>query len=139
MTLTFKLIRDIIKANASNKFWVPTSNGSVVRALTDRHTHRDGTNSIPTTADTGGNESVVDIRCQNNDNLKLIDSDHIILITHVLSDFIQVSLLIQDPDTKVKDHNHWNKGPCHYSKAGVILCKMVTEMCRYSGNYLILD
>ena len=38
--MTFKLIRDVIKfeVNASTKFWVCTSNGSAVRALTDRHT-----------------------------------------------------------------------------------------------------
>ncbi len=39
MTLTFKLIRDIIKVNPSTKFWVRMSNSSTVRALTDRHSH----------------------------------------------------------------------------------------------------
>ncbi len=39
MTLTFELIWDIIKVNASTKFRVCTSNGSAVRALTDRQTH----------------------------------------------------------------------------------------------------
>ncbi len=47
MTLTFELIWDIIKINASIKFQVCMSNGSAVRALTNRqctqthwHTHR---------------------------------------------------------------------------------------------------
>ncbi len=39
MTLTFELIRDIIKVNASTKFRVCMSNGSAMRALTDRQTH----------------------------------------------------------------------------------------------------
>ena len=39
LALTFKLIRDIIKVNASTKFWVSTSNGSAVSALTYRQTH----------------------------------------------------------------------------------------------------
>ena len=38
MTLTFELIRDIIKVNASIKYWVCMSNGSAMRALTDRQT-----------------------------------------------------------------------------------------------------
>ena len=40
MTLTFELIRDIVKVNPSTKFWVCTSNGSARRVLTDKHTHR---------------------------------------------------------------------------------------------------
>ncbi len=39
MTLTFELIRDIMKVNVSTTFWVSMSNGSAVRALTDRHMH----------------------------------------------------------------------------------------------------
>ena len=35
-----------------SKFWVRMSNGSVGRALTDKHTHR--TDFIPSTADVGG-------------------------------------------------------------------------------------
>ena len=60
MTLTFELIWDIIKVNPSTKFWVRTSNGSVVRVLnyrqTDTHTrtHSDGTDFMPSTADMGG-------------------------------------------------------------------------------------
>ncbi len=50
MTLTFELIRDIIKVNASTKFRVCMSNGSAVRAFTDTHTHTDGTDFIPSTA-----------------------------------------------------------------------------------------
>ncbi len=38
MTLTFEPIRDIIKVNASTKFRVCMSNGSAVRALTNRQT-----------------------------------------------------------------------------------------------------
>ena len=38
LTLTFKLIRDIVKVNPSIKFWVRTFNGSARRALTDTHT-----------------------------------------------------------------------------------------------------
>ncbi len=37
--MTFELIRDIVKVNASTKFRVCMSNGSAVRALTNRHTH----------------------------------------------------------------------------------------------------
>ena len=40
ITLTFKLIRDIVKVNFSIKFWVCTFNGSAGRALIDTHTHR---------------------------------------------------------------------------------------------------
>ena len=40
MTLTFQLIRDMVKVNLSTKFWVRMSNGSAGRALTNRHTHR---------------------------------------------------------------------------------------------------
>ena len=39
MTLTFELIRDIVIFNQPTKFWVRTSNGSVGRVLTDKHTH----------------------------------------------------------------------------------------------------
>ncbi len=39
MTLTFEVIRDIIKVNASTKFRDRMSNGSAGRALTDEHTH----------------------------------------------------------------------------------------------------
>ncbi len=59
MTLTFELIRDIIKVNASTKFWVSASNASTVRALTDRQT--DGTDSIPSTADVEGNNIYDDV------------------------------------------------------------------------------
>ncbi len=49
--------------NASTKFWASTSNGSAVRALTDRqtdrHTHTDGTDSIPSTADAEGKDRFV--------------------------------------------------------------------------------
>ena len=38
MTLTVKLIRDIVKVNPSTKFWVRTSNGLAGRALTDGQT-----------------------------------------------------------------------------------------------------
>ncbi len=65
MTLTFKLVRDIIKVILPAKFLVRTSNGSAVRALTDRQTHRHidtqthRTDFIPSTADAGGkNQSV---------------------------------------------------------------------------------
>ncbi len=42
MTLTFNLIRDVIKVDASNKIWVSALNGSPVRALTDRQTMYSG-------------------------------------------------------------------------------------------------
>ncbi len=38
MTLTSELVRDMVKVNPSTKFWVRMFNGSVARALTDRHT-----------------------------------------------------------------------------------------------------
>ncbi len=62
MTLTFELVQDIIKVNPCTKFHDGTSNGSAVRALTDRqtdtHTHRhtDGSVFITSTADAGGNK-----------------------------------------------------------------------------------
>ena len=57
MTLTFELIRDIVKVNPSTKFWVRASNGSARRVLTDKHTHTQTheTDFIPSTADAGGN------------------------------------------------------------------------------------
>ncbi len=52
MTLTIKLIQDIVKVHPCTKYWVRRSNGSVVRALTDTHTEgqTDGTDSITSTA-----------------------------------------------------------------------------------------
>ncbi len=54
MTLTIELIQDIVKVHPCTKYLVRRSNGSVVRALTDTHTHRegqtDGTDSITSTA-----------------------------------------------------------------------------------------
>ncbi len=57
MTLTFELIQEFVKVNACTKFWVSTSNDTAVRELTDAQI--DGTDSIPRTADTGGNEADV--------------------------------------------------------------------------------
>ncbi len=60
MTLTIKVIRDIIKVNPCAKFRDPRSNGSAVRELTNWQTHRhtdtqtDGTDFIPSTANAGG-------------------------------------------------------------------------------------
>ncbi len=75
MTLTFELIRDIVKVNTSTKFRVCMSNGSAVRALTNRHTHTrtdgrtdtqtDGTDFIPSTAYAGGNN----VRLNEHDKL----------------------------------------------------------------------
>ena len=39
MTLTIKFIQDIVKVHPCTKYWVRRSNGPVVRALADRHTH----------------------------------------------------------------------------------------------------
>ncbi len=57
MTLTFKLIRDIVNGNVHAEFQVRISNGSAVRVLTDGQTNKqtDGTDFIPSTADAGGN------------------------------------------------------------------------------------
>ncbi len=52
MTLTFELVRDIVKMNPCAKFWVHTLNCSAVRALTNKQT--DGTDFMPSTADAGG-------------------------------------------------------------------------------------
>ncbi len=58
MTLTIKLIRDVIVVLQGPKYWVRRSNSSVVRALTDTHTQTerqmDWTDSITSTADAGG-------------------------------------------------------------------------------------
>ncbi len=67
MTLTFKLVRDIIKVNVPTNFRVRMSNRSTVRALnnrqtdrrTDRQTHR--TDFIPSTANAGGKNLVFDL------------------------------------------------------------------------------
>ena len=60
MTLTIKLIQDIIKVNPCTKFGDHMSNGSAVRVFTHthRHTHTptDGTVFITSTADAGGNK-----------------------------------------------------------------------------------
>ncbi len=59
MTLTFELIRAVIKLKLYTKFQVCRSNGSAVRVLNNRqmHRHTDGTDFIPSTADAGGNKS----------------------------------------------------------------------------------
>ncbi len=60
MTLTFKLIRAVIKVIPPAEFQVCTSNGSPVRALNNgqthrhTHTHTDRTDFIPSTANAGG-------------------------------------------------------------------------------------
>ncbi len=59
--MTFELIQDIVKVNACTKFWVPTSNGSAMRELTDTHTQTDGTDFIPSTADAGGKNTSCDL------------------------------------------------------------------------------
>ena len=41
MTLTIELDLDMVQVDLCVKFLVRTSNGSVVRVLTDGHTHRD--------------------------------------------------------------------------------------------------
>ena len=53
LTLTFELGLDLIKVNPHTKFRDPRSNGSAVRALTNRHTdsQTDGTDFIPSTAE----------------------------------------------------------------------------------------
>ncbi len=58
MTLTIELDLDMVQVDLHVKFLVRTSNGSVVRVLTDGHTHTDrqsdGTDSITATTDAGG-------------------------------------------------------------------------------------
>ena len=56
MTLIFELDLDIVKVHPYTEIWVHRSNGSAVRVLTDGQTDRqtDGTDSITSTADTGG-------------------------------------------------------------------------------------
>ena len=58
LTLTIKLVWDIIKVNPSTKFHDPTPNGSAMRALTDRLWDTDGSVFITSTADAGGNDIV---------------------------------------------------------------------------------
>ena len=59
MTLIMVLGPDIIKVHPHTKFRLRMSNGSALRALTDAQTDRqtDGTNSIMSTDDAGGNEN----------------------------------------------------------------------------------
>ncbi len=61
MTLTIELDLDVVQADLHVKFLVHTSNGSVVRVLTDGYTDRqtDWTNSITSTADAEGNKQSV--------------------------------------------------------------------------------
>ncbi len=49
---------DMVQVDMHVKFLVRVSNGSAVRVLTDGHT--DGTDSITSTADAGGNNSSID-------------------------------------------------------------------------------
>ena len=51
----------MLKVHVCTKFWVRTSNGSAVRALTEGETHiqTDGTDFKPSTADAGGNEYLI--------------------------------------------------------------------------------
>ena len=62
MTLTFELVRAIVTEVPHTKFQVPMLNGSDFRAFTNRHTHThtptDGTDSITSTADAGGNKDL---------------------------------------------------------------------------------
>ncbi len=55
MILTFKVIRDIVTVHSHAKFCIRMSNSSTVRVLTDTHTYEDGTDFIPSNADTLGN------------------------------------------------------------------------------------
>ena len=59
MTLTIDLDLDIVQVDLHVKFCVRTSNGSIVRVLTDRQTDRqkDGSDSMTSTADARGNEN----------------------------------------------------------------------------------
>ena len=63
MTLIIKLILDIDQLDAHTTFRVGNSNGSAVRAQTNRRTdgqtdrQKDGTDSITSTADAGGNDA----------------------------------------------------------------------------------
>ena len=58
MTLTIKLLREVIKGNPSTKCGDHMSNGSAVRVLKGRqthtHSHTDGSVSITSTTDAGG-------------------------------------------------------------------------------------
>ncbi len=58
MTLTIKLVQGNIKINPCIKYRDHMSNGSAVRVLTDRQTHRhtDRSVSITSTADAGGKD-----------------------------------------------------------------------------------
>ena len=62
LTLAIKLVREVINANpctpACTNFQICMSIRLAVRVLTDRHTdrHTNGTDSITSTADAGGNE-----------------------------------------------------------------------------------
>ena len=47
-TLIFKLVWDIVIVKCPTKFWVRTSNSSVGRALTDKHTHTDARDRLYT-------------------------------------------------------------------------------------------
>ena len=64
MTLTIELGPDIVRTHPNTKNCVNTSNGSVMRVLKDRQTHRhtDGTDSITSTADAGGDKCYTDYK-----------------------------------------------------------------------------
>ncbi len=53
--MNFKPIREMVRIHPSSKFWVRTSNGSVVRSLIDEHT--DTHTHTPTGLDVGGNDN----------------------------------------------------------------------------------
>ncbi len=61
MTLPIELDLNMVQADLLVIFFVRTSNGSAVRVLTDRqtHGHTDGTNSITSSANAGGNKTLV--------------------------------------------------------------------------------
>ena len=63
VTLTIKLDLDMVQANLLVKLLVRSSNGSVVRVLTDGQTHTktDGADSITSTADAGGKNPINDV------------------------------------------------------------------------------
>ena len=55
MTLTFELIREMVKIHSSTKLWVHTPTCSGMRGLTGTHTHRQSvTDLIPLTVAVGG-------------------------------------------------------------------------------------
>ena len=93
LTLTIKVMQDIIKVNPCTKFGDHTSNGSAVRALTDRqtdthtHSHTDGSVFITSTANAGGNDTLCSKNIRYYGELLIADRAAVACLMYIVYGF----------------------------------------------------